>query len=337
MSEKRLTLTEIAREAGVSLSTASKVLNGHDDVATSTRTRVEKVARDRGYQSKLATRRKTRASIEFLVDRLASPFAMEILRGVTLAAEEADVDVVVGRFRPGSTDTDTKTINRVANAGRLGAIVITAQLTEETTRAIEEAGLPVVFIDPLKVDDESIVSVGSTNWIGGRSAAEHLLSLGHKELGIIGGPKESISASARLDGFKSSAAEGGVLIDPKHVQHCLFDYDEACEAAKDILKGPSRPTAIFASNDIQAMGVLEAARQLRIIVPQDLSLVTYDDTYLASWATPPLTAVYQPLQDIGQVAMRTILRINAGEKLDSHHIELATRLNIRDSTSRPKG
>lgn len=333
---ERPTLADVARHAGVSIATASKALNGHHEVAASTRARIEAAIAATGYVGQRGRRRDARASVEFLVDRLTSPYAMEILRGATLAAEEADIDIVVARFHhPGSARTDAQVIRRLAASDRLGAIVVTAEVTETTYSAISGSDIPVVFVDPLRVDDASIVSVASTNWTGGRSATAHLLGLGHTRLGIVGGPRESMSAKARIDGFRSAAAEAGVPIDPAFVAHALFTHDAALAVALEWLRRPDRPTAILASNDAQAMGVLEAARRLAIRVPEDLSVVGYDDTYVAAWAHPPLTSVYQPLQDIGRVSLRTIQRLSAGEQLDSHHIELATRLVVRESTAPP--
>lgn len=332
---ERPTLADVARHAGVSVATASKALNGRHEVAAGTRSRIEAAIAATGYVGQRGRRRDPRASVEFLVDRLTSPYAMEILRGATLAAEEADIDIVVARFHPGSAKTDAQVIRRLAASDRLGAIVVTAEVTETTYGAISGSGVPVVFVDPLRVDDASIVSVGSTNWTGGRSATAHLLGLGHRRLGIVGGPRESMSAKARIDGFRSAAEEARVPIDPAFVTHARFTHDAALAVALDWLRRPDRPTAILASNDAQAMGVLEAARRLGIRVPEDLSVVGYDDTYVAAWAHPPLTSVYQPLQDIGRVSLRTIQRLSAGEQLDSHHIELATRLVVRESTAPP--
>ena len=283
-----------------------------------------------------------RGTKHFDTQRFAAQYAYTIDGGEVGEIEfenfnAASCRVVVNgvNIHPGSAKTDAQVIRRLAASDRLGAIVVTAEVTETTYGAISGSGVPVVFVDPLRVDDASIVSVGSTNWTGGRSATAHLLGLGHRRLGIVGGPRESMSAKARIDGFRSAAEEAQVPIDPAFVAHARFTHDAALAVALDWLRRPDRPTAILASNDAQAMGVLEAARRLGIRVPEDLSVVGYDDTYVAAWAHPPLTSVYQPLQDIGRVSLRTIQRLSAGEQLDSHHIELATRLVVRESTAPP--
>ncbi|MGV8896960.1 MAG: LacI family DNA-binding transcriptional regulator [Rhodoglobus sp.] len=333
--ESRPTLSDVAQHAGVSIATASKALNGRADVAASTRVRIEAAVEATGYGVGRLRVGPLAPTIEFLVDILTSPYAMEILRGVTLAAEDAGIDIVVGRFRPARTKAGEDVIRRLNGSGRVGAIIITAEMSDATHSAISRSPLPIVLIDPLRTDESSVVSVGSTNWIGGRSATEHLTGLGHRHIAIIGGPAESLSARARVDGFRSAAEAAGIAVPPAFIVHTSFDHDAAERAANVLLHREDRPTAIVASSDAQAMGVLEAARQLGLRVPEHLSLVGYDDTYVASWANPPLTSVYQPLQDIGRVALRTIQQLDAGDQLDSHHIELATRLIVRESTAPP--
>ena len=337
-AHRRPTLSTVAAQAGVSIATVSKVLNGHTDVAPTTRQRVEQVVADLGYLSPGARRSEARRTVEFMVDKLDSPYAMEVLRGVTLAAEEADVDVTVSRVRRGGGDRPeppSSWTRRLTSAHRSGAIVVTAQVTETTYASIARARLPVVVIDPLHLTTPELVSIGSTNWSGGRAATEHLLELGHTRIGMIGGPEASISAVARVDGFRSACQRAGVDVDPALVRHVAFDHDAARAAADEVLRLDAPPTALVASSDAQALGVLEAARRLGLAVPRDLSVVGYDDTYVAAWTNPPLTSVHQPLQDIGRVALRTVLAMDEGRVPDSHHIELATSLVVRDSTAPP--
>lgn len=330
-------LDAVAERAGVSIATASKVLNGHPDVAAKTRQRVEEAITSLGYQSPSARRSGRRRTVEFMVDKLTSPYAMEVLRGVTLAAEEHDIDVVVGRFRQhgDAEKSQVAWIQRLVAAQRMGAVVVTAEVDPSSYRSITESRLPVVVIDPLQVTNPDLVSVASTNWTGGRTATEHLIGLGHRRLAIVGGPAQSISAAARVDGFRSACAEAGIEVDPRFVRQVVFDHDAAQEVADEWFRSADRPTGIIASSDTQAMGVLKAARTHGIQVPADLSIVGYDDTYVASWSNPPLTCVRQPLQDIGRVALRTLVQLDRRERPDSNHIELATTFVVRDSTAPP--
>lgn len=335
----RPNLSAVAARAGVSLATASKVVNGRPDVAEATRERVESAIVELGYRG--PDRTSGARSVELMVDVLTSTYAMEILRGVVLAAEEEDIDVVVGRVRRrgarGLMESSAAWAKRLAAAQRMGVIVLTAGLGAEVYGSLARARVPVVVIDPLDFDRSSVVSVGSTNWLGGRSAAEHLLGLGHRQIAVLAGPAESMSAVARLDGFRSACAQAGVELEPELVRQVRFDHDLAVEVAESWLRRPDVPTAVFAGSDAQAMGVLEAARRTGRRIPEDLSLVSYDDTPLASWANPPLTAVRQPLQEIGRRALRTVLELHAGQPVESSHIEVATTLVVRESTAPPRG
>lgn len=335
----RSNLSAVAAHAGVSIATASKVLNGRPDVAPGTRERVERAITELRYQTPSRRRSAGQRTVELMVDVLNSSYAMEVLRGATLAAEEYEVDVVVGRFRretpDGTTESSTAWTQRLAASGRLGAIVLTAGLGPDVYGSIVNARLPVVVIDPLDFTHPDVVSVGSTNWLGGRTAADHLLGLGHSRLAVIGGPAQSMSAVARLDGFRSACAQAGVRLDGDLVRQVGFNLEEAEQVAHAWLQRPDRPTGVLASSDLQAMGLLHAARRVGLSVPDDLSVVSYDDTPIARWASPPLTAVRQPLQEIGRRALITVLRLHDGVPLDSNHIEIATSLVVRDSTAAP--
>ncbi|WP_182113414.1 MULTISPECIES: LacI family DNA-binding transcriptional regulator [unclassified Actinotalea] len=335
----RPNLSAVAAHAGVSVATASKVVHGRPDVAATTRERVERAITQLGYKTPAGRRSAGQRTVELMVDVLNSAYAMEVLRGATLAAEEHGVDIVVGRFLrrtpDGAAESSTAWTQRLAASGRLGAIVLTAGLGPEVYGSIVHARLPVVVIDPLDFTHPDVVSVGSTNWLGGRTAAEHLLSLGHTRLAVVAGPAQSMSAVARLDGFRSACAQAGIELVAGHAQQVGFNLEEAEHVAWTWLQRPDRPTGILASSDVQAMGVLQAARRVGLSVPRDVSVVSYDDTPVAGWASPPLTAVRQPLQEIGRRALHTVLRVHDGVPLDSNHIEIATSLVVRDSTTHP--
>lgn len=334
----RPNLSAVAAHAGVSTATASKVVNGRPDVAEETRERVEAAITELGYRG--PSRASTATTVELMVDVLNTTYATQILRGVVLAAEELGIDVVVGRVRHRSSrgvmESSAAWAQRLAAAERIGAIVLTSGLGPDVYGSLARARIPVVVIDPLDFAQAGVVSVGSTNWLGGRSAAEHLVGLGHRHLGVIAGPTESISAVARLDGFLSLCRQKGVAVDPDLVRPIRFDHDQAVQVAEEWFRRPEPPTAIFAGSDAQAMGVLEAARRTGLRVPEDVSLVAYDDTPIASWANPPLTAVRQPLEEIGRRALRTVQQLHEGRPVDSHHIEIATTLVVRDSTAAPR-
>lgn len=336
---KRPTLAMVADAAGVSLPTASKVLNGRGDVSAATRARVEEVLRDFGYVPQAGRRVVTPARVVDLVfDDLVSPYSLELLRGVTEAGAEAGVDIVVTRLpdaeHRGPLTPENTWAQRLKSSGREGLIVVTSELSIAQVEGFARAGLALVMIDPLNLPRVEVTSVGATNWMGGVAATEHLLGLGHRRIGFAGGPEQASCGQARLGGYRAALDSAGVRADPELVLHGPFEYADGLEMGTELLELPDPPTAVFAASDATALGVMEAARRRGLRVPDDLSVVGFDDTVMASVATPALTTVRQPLEDMGRVALRTLLRLVAGETLDSHHVELATNLVVRGSTAR---
>lgn len=338
---KRPTLAMVANAAGVSLPTASKVLNGRGDVSATTRARVEEVLREFGYVPQAGRRVLPPARVVDLVfDELISTYALELLRGVTEAGAAAGVDIVVSRLsdaqRGGPLTTENGWAQRLKSSGREGLIVVTSELTLAQVESFTRAGLSLVVIDPLNPPRVEVTSVGATNWLGGMAATEHLLSLGHRRIGFAGGPVQASCSQARLGGYRAALDNAGLRSDPALVLHGPFDYAGGLEMGTLLLDLENPPTAVFAASDATALGVMEATRRCGLRVPEDLSIAGFDDTIMASVSTPSLTTVRQPLQDMGRVALRTLLRLIAGETLDSHHVELATNLVVRNSTAQAK-
>ncbi|MQY22218.1 LacI family DNA-binding transcriptional regulator [Nocardia macrotermitis] len=340
---RQVTLATVADIAGVSLATVSKVVNGRADVANTTRARVEGVLQESGYVPQRGRRVAEPArTIDAVFDCLDSPYELEVIRGVTEAAAELAVDVVVSRVRDadrgGPLTPQDQWAQRLKSNGRAGLIVVTSELTPAQVEAFARAGLSLVVIDPLNSPRTEVTSVGATNWTGGVAAAEHLLSLGHRRIGFVGGPTQSVPGQARLHGYRAALEGAGVAYDPALVLHGgAFDYPAGVEMGGRLLDLADPPTAVFGASDTTALGVIEAARRRGLRVPDDLSVIGFDDTVLARLATPALTAIRQPLRDMGRVAVRTLLKLIDREPLDSHHVELATQLVVRDSTAAVQG
>ena len=336
---RRTTLAIVARAAGVSLPTVSKVLNGHPDVAADTRAHVERILREHDYAAPAKRRRTQGRTVALVFANLVSPYAAELIRGVTDGGMESGVDVVVSRVpdsdgQHGAAAADSWA-RQLATAGREGIIVVTPRLTSQHIASFERAHIPLVVIDPVNLPRENVTSVGATNWAGGVSATKHLIDLGHRRIAFVGGPQRASSSQARLHGYRAALENAALTVDPDLVTHGTFQYDEAYHLGLQLLKRPHPPTAIFAVSDVTAFGVMEAARRAGLRIPDQLSVVGFDDTFIAAWSTPPLTTVHTPLRDMGRVAIRTLMRLVAGETLDSYHVELATHLVVRESTGPP--
>lgn len=326
-------LTSIASEAGVSLSTVSKVVHRRHDVSAATRDRVEELLARHGYLRPWERDTTAPRQMVTVFRDLSGPYTLEVVRGIVDAAGLVGVDVVTGTT---STRSISHWLKECVALGALGLIVVISMLTEEDQRLIIEHKLPVVLIDPLSAPSMGIPCIGVTNWSGAKEAVQHLLQLGHKRIGMIAGRSHSPAGAARLHGYRAALEEAGITFDPGIVRATDFDYDEALAGALHILRSPDRPTALFAASDAQAMGVLEAARQCGLSVPRDLAVMSFDDSLVAAMACPPLSAVRQPFEELGHEATRVLIQLAEGRPPASPRIELATQLVLRASTAAPQ-
>ena len=187
-----------------------------------------------------------------------------------------------------------------------------------------------MVFDPSGDPSDGCISVQADNWTGGVIATRHLLSLGHTRIGIIMGPDSMMCSRARFDGYSSALAEKGIAIDPELVTEGDFTTPSGYAQAMSLLDNTHRPTAIFTGNDLQAMGVYEAARQLGLRIPEDISVVGFDDVQTAAFMGPALTTVRQPLKEMAGTATRMLIQATQGESPSS--VILPTSLVVRNST-----
>jgi LacI family transcriptional regulator len=332
---QRATLATIAASAGVSVATVSKVLNGRADVAPTTRARVSDLLAKHDYVGRRGGAR-GQPVVELVFDDELNAYATEIMQGMLDAAGTAGAVVAVAvRGRRGAVGPPVAWARELVATGREAVIGVVNSLTAGHVTALARAGLPLVVIDPIDLPRARVTSVGATNFAGGVAAARHLLSLGHRRVAYVGGSPTAACSQARMGGFRAALEAADVPVPDGYVQDGLFRYQDGVDGAAALFALPAPPTAVFAACDEVAAGVVEAARAHGLRVPEDLSVVGFDDTQLARYGSPPLTTVRQPLREMGAVALRTALRMAAGEELDSHHVELATELIVRKSTAPP--
>ncbi|MDG4821713.1 substrate-binding domain-containing protein [Asanoa sp. WMMD1127] len=336
----RATLATVARLAGVSVTTVSKVVNGRCDVGAETRALVESLLEQHDYigrRSRAARGNPATAQIELVLTCDLNAYSTEIIQGVLDASGAASIAVAISTRPRTAAGADASHpigwARDLAAAGRRAVIAVLDDLTSTDLAALSRAHLPLVVIDPLNLQRQRAASVGSTNFAGGMAAAQHLLALGHRRIGYVGDSSRSACNQARMHGYRAALEAAGVPVPDDHRQTGDFRYQDGIAGGAAQLDLPKRPTAVFASSDEMAAGVIEAARARGLRVPDDLSVVGFDDTEVARLFSPPLTTVRQPLREMGGVALRTALRVAAGEKLDSHHVELATELIVRGSTA----
>ncbi|MFI5936661.1 LacI family DNA-binding transcriptional regulator [Actinoplanes sp. NPDC051494] len=320
----RTTLAEIAREANVAVSTVSKVLNGHPDVAVPTRLRIEQLLARRGYRRTPAPRRTPRrtALIDLVLDEPDSAWGLAVLSGVGLVAGESGLGLIV------STREGTGTL---LPRGSEGAILALSALGEHQRADLERRSIPFVLVGAVS---PAAPSIGATDFTGGYTATEHLVALGHHRIGLITGPRHHPCARARTAGYHAALDAAGLPADPDLVIPARAHHEDGLAAALTLLSLPTPPTAIFAADDHQAAGAYEAGRRTGRTIPHDLSITGFGDLPFARWLAPALTTVRYPLHEMGLAAARTLLRLVDNDPLESPHIELATTLVTRASTTR---
>lgn len=333
---RRTTLATIAAEAGVSMPTVSKVVNGRPDVAPATRARVERLLEEHHYSRGGLRRRRRSGLVDLVFNGLDSPWAVEILRGVEEWGAIHETGVAVSAVRHGNARPASWT-SALASHDTDGVILVTSELTGLQLGQLRDADIPLVVVDPVNPPPADLPSVGATNWAGGLAATEHLLGLGHRRIGAVAGPGDYLCSRARIDGYRSALERAGVRFDPALVRHGDFQHEGGFVRGGELLSLRQRPTAIFAGSDQQAFGVYEAARQRGLRIPQDLSVVGFDDLPVARWVSPPLTTVRQPLTEMGRVAAQMLGDLVEGVPLGSSRVELSTELIVRESSAAPAG
>jgi LacI family transcriptional regulator len=207
--------------------------------------------------------------------------------------------------------------------------------SEEELQSLRKQGYPFVVVDPRERPSEGIPCVSAMHAAGAKQATEHLLSLGHRRIGAIAGNEGWYATEERLLGFRAALAGAGILPDPALIHYSNFQVPEGERVAEELLSQPNRPTAIFGFNDNVAIGALNAARKLGLRVPEDLSIVGFDDTLMSRVVTPKLTTIRQPLAELGRTGVSLLMRLLEGQRLDALRMELSTTLVVRDSTAPP--
>lgn len=329
----RATLSQVASLADVSISTVSKVLNGRAGVSSETRARVEALLQDHHYNRRLS-RRAVAPLVDVLCYEISSPFASEVIAHVEEIARENQVGMVLA----GTTERqlpDVSWVDDVVARQPLGVILVATVLTAKDKHRLRSRGIPIVMVDPAGTPAPDVPSIGSADWKGGYLATQHLLGLGHERIGIITGPDRMMAATARLSGYRAALDAAGVSVDPELIRPGEFHHRDGCREGRALLGQRNRPTAIFASSDLHALGVYEAARSLDIAIPGELSVVGYDDLRIAQWAGPPLTTIRVPLREMAQQAVRLVMRLREQPELAFSRIEMETSLIVRESTAAP--
>lgn len=330
------TIIDVARESGVSYSTVSRALTGYAFVKPSTRDKVLRAAEKLGYVPNQQARSLAGGRsnlIGVLVPNLGNGYISEIIRGVDEQLAESNYNLILyttHRHR-GKESSYVATIMNGAADGLLLVVPLTSTTYLDTLR---KQNFPYVLIDQLDRQDKSAI-VRATNWQGAYDATSYLIQLGHRRIGIITGLMELTSATERLDGYRAALNDHQVPILDELISEGDFWERGGYRAAQKLLDLPQLPTAIFASNDLSAFGAMEAIRERGLRIPEDISIVGFDDIPQAPYTYPRLTTVHQPLNQMGRTAVTMLLDLIENPGAGNQQITVTTRLIIRDSCQPP--
>ena len=328
------TIARVAAEAGVGVGTVSRVLNGSPSVSDDTRQRVLDAIAVLDYEPSAVARALSTGrtyAVGVIAPFFTQPSVIERLRGISRTLAGAGYQLVLLDVE--HADQRAEAFRSLGVRGRIdGLLSISLAPTDRELRRLEETGVPIVLIDR---DHPSLPAITIDDGAGGRLAAEHLLSLGHRDIAFLGDEEENqfgFDASAhRREGFAATLAAAGAPLAPERILHTPPGRDAARDAAAGLLDGVARPTAIFATSDVQAIGVLMAAQAAQIPVPEQLSVIGFDNVEAAGYTG--LTTVAQPLEEIGALGAELLLRALAGEAVESRRMPLA--IVERGSTAPP--
>jgi LacI family transcriptional regulator len=339
--KRSVTIKDVARASGVSYATVSRVLSGYEHVKESTRSHVMEAVEHLGYVANLQARSLAGGRsriIGLLVPNLDNGYVGTITRGIDQAVARANYDLMLytSHRHPGKESLYVSAITK----GLTDGLLLVAPLVPATyLDALREQNFPYVLIDQVDSTENSSV-VESTNWQGAYEATRYLCQLGHMQIAFIMGTPAVRSAIDRLEGYKSALSDCDIPVTEALLIEGDFQQRTAYENVKRLLLTANPlPTAIFAANDLSAFGAIDAVRECDLRIPEDISIIGFDDTPQASLVYPKLTTVRQPLEQMGQVAVKMLL-----ERIENHshppqRIALATQLVIRDSCGpyRPSG
>ena len=339
MAYQRLKIAEIAAAAGVSIPTVSKVLNQRPDVAPMTRERIERIIAERGYVHNRSTPLEGQTKQTQLLDLISpaaldSEYGLEILRGIEEVLNQTEHRLALYSMH-NNTPREQHWLNKVSNKTTDGAFLITPLDRTKHLEKLRQQHIPFVVIDDVLQLDPDIPCVGATNWLGGLTATEYLLELGHRRIAIIAGIPTHLTSRARLAGYRAALETKGIVIDPALIRPGHFDHESGYVQTLELLELPVPPTALFAASDTQAIGIYRALYAKNLHVPGDISVIGFDDIPSAARMGPPLTTIRQPLREMGRTGAQMLLQMLDGKTLENKRVELATSLIPRESCAPP--
>lgn len=333
---KRVTRKEVAARAGVSEAVVSYVVNnGPRPVSPETQMKVEKAIKELGYYpSELARsfRRQQTATIGLIIPNLTNPVYSEIAASLeSVCAAEGYMVILCGTGRDPHKE---KEFAKILRAKHVDGVVLSPSAAPQAVLApLQHAGIPTVVLEH-DLPETHCIAIDDLQ--GGRLATQHLLSLGHRRIGLIKREPLSALSSLRFTGYREMLAEAGIPFDPALVIESKAGHAAGYNAMQKLLALPDPPTAVFTHNDLLALAAMHAIQDAGLVVPTDISVVGYDDTTSSSYFNPPLTTVKFPVAEMGHRAGQIIVKLAQKEgSLPAQTITLPVELIVRASTAPP--
>jgi LacI family transcriptional regulator len=331
-------IRDVAKRAGVAPITVSRVINDSGSVSAKTRTRVEEAIQELGYVPNRLARslRLSRThTLALVVTDITNPFWTTIVRGVEDAAQDAGFNVIL--CNTDESEAKQEQYLDVLLQKRVdGILLVPASSSAEPVDRVQRQNLPLVVLDR-RVCSAQVDVVRGDSEEGAHQLVRHLLSLGHRRVAVLSGPKDVSTAEDRVIGYRRALAESGVEVRADWVLYGRFSKESGYEMTQQVLATAPRPTALFAGNNFIAIGVLLALKDAGLRIPEDISVVAFDDLMANLAVDPFLTVVDQPSYEMGRQAAELLLARLSGSAADGYQeIVLPTKLTVRRSSGQPK-
>lgn len=331
------TMKDVALLAGVSTATVSRALMNPEKVSVDTRKRVESAVLEAGYSpNSLARnlRRNESKTIVAIVPDICDPYFTEIIRGIEDTAVEHGYLVLLGDSGK-ENSRESSFVNLVFTKQADGMLLLGTNLPFDVSKA-EQKNLPPMVMACEFAPELELPTVHIDNLTSAFDAVNYLTQLGHKRIAQIAGPEEATLCQFRNQGYQQALRRAGAVMSPDYVIHADFSFESGAQAVRKLLALPKPPTAIFSHNDAMAIAAIKEAKALGLKVPQDLSIVGFDDIQFSQYCDPPLTTISQPRYEIGRQTMLMMLDMLKGNSVHSGSRLLETQLIIRGSAAPPQ-
>lgn len=330
------TIYDVAREAGVSMATVSRVVNGNPNVKPATRKKVMEAIERLGYRPNAVARglaSKKTTTVGVIIPDISNIFFAELARGIEDIATMYKYNIILCNSDQ-NKDKEIRLINTLLEKQVDGIVFMGSQITEEHVQQFKNTDVPVVLAATLD-ENREIPSVNIDYEQAVFDAITSLIERGHKKIGMLSGPLEDpVNGYKKFVGYRNALEEAGIDFTESLVKIGDYTYDSGIEAMNSFLEQKEKPTAIFASTDEMALGIIHGAQDKGYTVPNDFEVIGFDNTKLATMVRPTLTTVVQPMYDIGAVSMRLLTKFMNKEEVDDHIVVLPHRLEYRNSTNK---